>query len=293
MIKRAFFHAIKGKIWTYLILGGVGGPLALALFGKNFLCLSITKSVMLAIAFLAAIFVLRFLYYLAVEVIIYVHNSYVDSIWGKAIADLKDAYAQVHYLRKQDEITDEAFMKTLISFCNILKTIFDRKTKGNCCVSIKVPVGQFDSMEAWVLGNLCRDEQHHERDTKKYAETKHTVLGNTPYTFILNNLLNVKQKPLPYYINNDIETTKDYMNTSRDLHPEAQRYKSELVHAIVPILGNHEYRHDLLGFLCIDCDKKDVFDIQRYDIPMVQGIVDGIYDIIKSKTSKPKTKEKL
>lgn len=290
MIKRVFFRTIRGKIWAYFILGGVGAPIALALVGKNFLGLNIVCSVLLAVAFLAALFIFRFLYFALIEIIVYIHNTYVDSIWGEAIVDLKKGYAQVHYLRKQGEISDEDFMKTLISFCNILKTIFDRKTKGNCCVSIKVPVGQFDSIEAWSLGNLCRDEFHHERDTQQYAETKHTVIGNTPYTVILNSLLNVKSRPLPFYVNNDIEGTKDYMNTSRELHQEAQRYKSELVHAIVPILGDHEYRHELLGFLCVDCDKKDAFDIQRYDIPMVEGIVDGIYDIIKSKTSKPKTK---
>lgn len=34
------------------------------------------------------------------------------------------------------------------------------------------------------------------------------------------------------------------------------------------------------GFICIDCNMKDKFDETRYDIPMVEGIADGIYDII-------------
>lgn len=289
MAKRAFFRAIHSKIWAYFLFGGIGGPLALAQFGKNFFELSIEDSALLAMKILVGIFIFRFLYYLSVEVIIYIHNSYVDSIWGKAIVDLKEAYAQVHYLRKQGTISDEAFMKTLISFCNILKVIFDRKTKGNCCVSIKVPVGYFDSIEAWNLSNLCRDSSHQDRDTKQYENTKHTVIGNTPYTVIVNSLLNEKQKPQAYYINNDIDGTKGYMNTSRGLHQEPQRYKSELVHAIVPILGEHVYRHELLGFLCVDCDKTDAFDTQRYDVPMVEGIVDGIYDIINEKIKKPKT----
>lgn len=288
MIKRVFFHTIRGKIWTYFILGSVGAPIALALVGKNFLGLDIVCSVLLAVAFLSALFILRFLYFALIEIIVYIHNSYVDSIWGETIVDLKDAYAKIHYLRKQGAFSDEDFMETLVSFCNILKAIFDRKTKANCCVSIKVPVGQFDSLETWNLRNLCRDDSHQGRDTKQYEETKHTVIGNTPYTVIVNNLLNLKTNKYPFYVNNDIENTKDYMNTSRCLHQEHQRYKSELVHAIVPILGNHEYSHELLGFLCVDCDKKNAFDTQRYDIPMVEGIVDGIYDLIKEKTKKPK-----
>ena len=289
MIKRVFIHTIRGKIWTYFFLGSAGAPIALALIGRNFLGLNIVYSVLLAVVFLAALFIFRFLYYLSIEVILFIHNSYVDSIWGKAIVDLKDAYAQVHYLRKQGTISDEEFVKTLISFCNIVKVVFDRKTKGNCCVSIKVPVGYFETIETWNLSNLCRDSFHQERDTKQYENTKHTVIGNTPYTVIVNSLLNDKQKPQAYYINNDIDGTKSYMNTSRGLHQEAQRYKSELVHAIVPILGEHFYRHELLGFLCVDCDKVEAFDTQRYDIPMVEGIVDGIYDIINDKIKKPKT----
>lgn len=288
MIKRAFFKTIHGKIWGYFFLGGFGSLIALALIGKNFFQLSITCSVLLGIIIIIGIFILRYLYYFGIEIISFIHNTYVDSIWGKAIVDLKDAYAKVHYLRKQGEFSDEAFMETLVSFCNILKDIFDRKTKGCCSVSIKVPAGQFDSIETWNLANLCRDDSHHDRDTIQYGETKHTVIGNTPYTVIVNSLLNMKQRPIPYYINNDIENTKDYMNTSRELHQETQRYQSELVYAIIPIIGEHEYKHELLGFLCVDCDKKNAFDIQRYDVPMIEGVVDGIYDIIKEKMKKSK-----
>ena len=36
----------------------------------------------------------------------------------------------------------------------------------------------------------------------------------------------------------------------------------------------------MCGFLCVDCDKKNAFDERGYDVPMVEGVVDGIYDII-------------
>lgn len=284
MLKRAFVNTLNSKLWTYLLLGGIGCPFALMQIGKTYFHMTVIQSLIASVILLSAFFFLRYIYFLLVEVIIFIHNTYVDSIWGKAIVDLKNAYSRIHYLRKQDKITDEEFMTTLVTFCNILKTIFDRKTKGNCCVSIKVPVGHFESLETWCLSNLCRDESHRNRDTEQYAETNHTVIGNTPYSVIVNNLLSSKQKVQPYYCNNDIEATKDYMNTSRNLHQKAQRYKSELVYAIVPIMGDHEYSHELLGFLCIDCDKRDAFDLTRYDIPMVEGIVDGIYDIIKTRT---------
>lgn len=31
--------------------------------------------------------------------------------------------------------------------------------------------------------------------------------------------------------------------------------------------------------ICIDCNESNKFDENRYDIPMVQGVADGIYDL--------------
>lgn len=289
MLKRAFNRTIHCKLVSFFITGSFGSSVAFFLFGKNLWNLDEIRSVLLALGVLAILYIVRFVYFLFIEVIVFIHNAYVDSIWGDAIIDLKNAYAQIHFLRKKDKISDEEFMSTLVSFCNILKVIFDRKTKGNCCVSIKVPAGQFDSIETWNLANLCRDDKHQDRDTTRYCNTKHTVLGNTPYTIIVDNLLSNNPKMPAYYINNDIENTRDYRNTSRNLHSENLKYYSELVHAIIPILGDHEYQHELLGFLCVDCDKKNAFDVSRYDVPMVEGIVDGIYDIILMRTKPQNT----
>lgn len=284
LLVTAFRNTFSRNIKNFLF-GSLGSTLSIFTVWVTFFRLPHLCSVIMGFGLIVVLFLLRWFYYISKGIIRYIHNTYVDSIWGKAIVDLKDAYAMVHCLRKKTEITDEEFLTTLVSFCNILKKIFDRKTKGDCCVSIKVPVGRFETIEAWNLENLCRDESHRQRDTQEYERTKHTVIGNTPYTVICNNLLSSKSNPVPYYINNDIENTKDYMNTSRNLHQESQRYKSELVYAIVPIMGEHEYRHELLGFLCIDCNKKNAFDTSRYDVPMVEGIVDGIYDIILNRTT--------
>lgn len=288
MIKKAFYKATHGKIWGFLI-GSFGAALAFFMMGKTLLHLEMTESILLGLGILVGIFILRFFYFFFIEVVIFIHNSYVDSIWGEAIIELKNAYAIMHYLRKLDHINNEDFMNSLCAFCDILKGIFDRKTKADCCVSIKVPSGQFSSIESWVLTNLCRDTSHKNRDTNDYEKTKHTVIGNTPYSVIVSKLLDQKHKEKAFYLNNDIQGTKDYRNTSRDLYQNGLPYQSELVYAIIPAKTDDNLRHELLGFLCIDCNKKDAFDENRYDLPMVEGIVDGIYDIIllRNKTTKP------
>lgn len=283
-LKNTFSRNIRN-----FLFGSFGSCIAIITCGRTILDLSIWDSILWGIISIILLFFIRFLYYVSKDFVRYIHIIYVDSIWGNAIVDLKDAYSVMHHLRKQEEILDEDFMNALITMCEKVKMIFDRKTKGNCCVSIKVPAGVFTSLQTWELCNLCRDSEHTNRDTKDYEKTKHTVIGNTPYIVIVNKLLNTKQEVKPYYMNNDIEKSKDYMNSSSQLYKNGLPYKSELVYAIVPIIKDEAHRYDLAGFLCIDCDKKNVFDDKRYDIPMVEGIVDGIYDIIEKRNKQKLT----
>lgn len=287
MIKKAFLKALRSNLWRFLA-GDIGTALAFFLVGKNYLSYDYIESFLFGIIVFIAIFFVRFLYFFLIEVVVYIHNTYVDSIWGKAIVELKDAYAIMHYLRKQETIDDVIFMNSMCAFCDILKGIFDRKTKADCCVSIKVPSGQFSSIEAWELTNLCRDASHRNRDTNDYERTKHTVIGNTPFSVIVSKLLGIKHEEKAFYLNNDIPGTKDYRNTSVDVYQKGLPYQSELVYAIIPIKSDDKHRYELVGFLCIDCNKKGAFDENRYDLPMVEGIVDGIYDIIllRNKTIK-------
>lgn len=142
-----------------------------------------------------------------------------------------------------------------------------------------MPIADSDQLETLIMRNLCRDISHPNRDTQQYSDIEHTIIGNTPYVKIVNKLLRGGHRHLAY-VNNDIEHTRDYENTSKPCHPNgAFPYKSELVYPIVPIRGEDNMTPKMLGFICIDCDKPNKFDEDRYDIPMVQGVVDGIYDL--------------
>ena len=269
---------IKWPFWKW-IFGGVGSIVAILSIGKNFFELSVKTSLLFGVGIIVIIWILRSLYLIVVTLMSYVHNMYVDSIWGFAIIELKDAYSEIHFLRKKEEISDIEFMKTMILFCDTLKRIFDRKTKSNCCVSIKVPVSLGTSLETLALKNLCRDSFHKTRDTEQYKSISHTIIGNTAYTKIVNKLLRGNQKHLAY-INNDIHHSLEYENTSKECYENGiLPYKSELVFPIVPIKGNENERRNLMGFICIDCNAPNKFDEKRYDIPMIEGIADGIFDI--------------
>ena len=276
MFKSALKQTIKYSFWKFF-LGSISTILGMFLIGKNFLAMEVQKSILFGVAIFIGIFTIRFIYFLGRNIIIYIHNVYVDSIWGQAIIDLKTAYSHIHYIRNKDEFTDEEFVESMIVFCNTLKGIFDRKTKSNCCVSIKVATTEDDRLETLEVRNLCRDTEHGNRDTTAYAAIQHTIIGNTPYRVIVNKLLKGNQKHLAY-INNCINNAPDYDNTSRECYKDGiLPYKSELVYPIVPIKGDNMRK--LKGFICIDCNQENKFDEDRYDIPMVQGIADGIYDL--------------
>lgn len=276
---------VKWHFWKY-IFGGVGSVVAILLLGKNFFEFPALDSIYFGVALIIAIWLVRFLYLLIENLIIFIHNTYVDSVWGFAIIELKNAYAEIHLLRKKDEISAEDFIKTMMIFCDTLKQIFDKKTKSNCCVSIKVPIALGASLETLELKNLCRDSFHKTRDTDQYNSIRHTIIGNTAYTKIVNKILRGNQKHLAY-INNDIQNSIEYENTSKECHPNGVLpYKSELVFPIVPIKGNDNIRRNLMGFICVDCDAPHKFDEKRYDIPMIEGIADGIFDIFVKRNNR-------
>ncbi|WP_315548022.1 hypothetical protein [Prevotella koreensis] len=275
---------INWKPWKYLISADFLGFFVLFL-GKDLFALSPKCSVILGIVIILSIWLIRFLYLCFIYLIKLWHNIYVDSIWGYAIVELKNAYSEIHFLRKQEDISDEKFIGVMILFCDTLKKIFDKKTNANCCVSIKVPISIGEKLESLELRNLCRDSSHGDRDTELYRKTKHRIIGNTAFSTIVNNILKENQKQLAY-VNNNIPNSSNYQNTSIECYNNRELpYSSELVYPIVPIRGNDKNQKDLKGFICIDCDKPNKFDEHRYDIPMVQGIADGIYDIFAKRNN--------
>jgi hypothetical protein len=286
MLKEILIKSVKWKVWTWCV-PSLGGLVLILMFGSNYFNLDIKTSILLGVISLITLWLFRFLYLLCEALIKYCHNTFIDSIWGDAIVELKNAYSEIHSLRKQEDISDTEFITVMVKLCDTLKKIFDKKTKANCCVSIKVPISSGDNLETLELYNLCRDSSHKSksRDTEVYKQIKHSIIGNTAYSIIVNKILRGNQKHLAY-VNNNIAESSDYENTSKEAYQDGIfPYNSELVYPIVPIKGNETNHRALKGFICIDCNKSNKFDENRYDIPLVQGVADGIYDIFTKRNN--------
>ena len=124
---------------------------------------------------------------------------------------------------------------------------------------------------------MCRDDKNTNRDTDEYNKTDHTVVGNTPYQHVVHQLIRRSIKLA--YVNNNIPDTKDYLNTSKIKEDTVLPYKSEIVFPIMPLKRNNE-NPEMCGFLCVDCDKIEKFDEKRYDIAILESIIDNLYELL-------------
>jgi hypothetical protein len=240
--------------------------------------LTILQSILVSIAVIVAIFAYRYIYY-KIE---YYNSTVRENIYGEAIIILKDAFSQIHLLRNQ-EMTNENFMTAMQAMCDNLKKIFDKKTKSDCAVSIKVPVNTERMHSQSRILNICRDKESVHRQTQAYMSKVHSVFNNTCFNVIIDNLQYNERDW--YYINNNIPRSIDYANTSKTTYKaQILPYKSELVVPIIPQIWSDGEDVQALGFLCVDSDKTHSFD-NRYDLGILEGVAEGIYDIIKLRNS--------
>jgi len=282
ILVNSYRKSIKGTIYKFL-MGSLPAFVCLLLLGKTFLETSILNSVLIGLGILSIIALIRFFYFIFQETIAFLKFKYTESVYGDALILLKDSFAKAHHYRKTPGHQDPEFMDSLINFCDNLKKVFDNITKGNCSVSVKVPIQMENVDEKASMQNLARDPKNRlKRDTTEYQNTNHTIIGNTAFHKTLNNVL--KNNSLKYYLNNCISETADYENTSKDSNADGIiHYESELVYPIIPIVNDDETTVDCKGFLCVDCDRKNAFD-DKYSVAIIEGVADGLYDLFNERS---------
>jgi hypothetical protein len=277
------------KWWKFLLTGSIGSLLGVLQFGKNFFQWELNRSIIFAVASIVAIYLFRVFLVFIVQSLKYFHEVYRNSNYGEAILLMKDSFATFHLYRKTPGHQDEAFMASMVLLCNNLKLAYDKITNSECSVSIKVPLSDSKIDEKAILSNLTRDTPHSKkdtslnRDTDKYCKTKHTLIGNTAFSHSFNKVIkNQKEK---HYINNNVNNCENYENTSKECHENGiLPYNSELVYPIVPLVGTDSTNFDCHGFICIDSNKENAFKT-IYDIGIVAGVADGIYDIMADRNN--------
>lgn len=234
--------------------------------------------------------------------------------YGNSIRDLYLCFSEINYFfftKKENfdlKTTEEQIsnIKALLEMCcNTLSKIYTEKTGSVCSVSIKIienPEKNYESK----LYNIERSDNARQRDENENSRKfeHHTVVNNTCFLEIYDNYFRKEDDSL-FYTNPNLATDTNYKTTSveakianyskkdkkniiRKLKNSKERehvwrntlemeYDSEIV---VPLLlAKNPTRFVLLGFLCVDSKKSDVFD-EDVDVPLLKGVADGIYELL-------------
>ncbi|MBK6667893.1 MAG: hypothetical protein IPG48_17555 [Saprospiraceae bacterium] len=246
-----------------------------------------------------------YIYYLIKALIIESWRRWIlikrESVYGNAIVLLSQAYSKIH-INYGKHLSEGETKLILQEICNKIKEIFDYKTQSKTSVSIKV-VTEFKEGDQGInhkstVANLARDKDSITRDTPNYGAIKHTIAKNTCYSHIITNFFSGNRQDKLYFLKNDLPGEDGYDNSSFELFPtfteEIRKdkkkrrdlwplsYRSELVIPISHIETTENDNLAILGFICIDCrlEGKPVFN-EEYDMPMIKGVCDGLYEFIK------------
>lgn len=304
---KEFFKSLKSiRVW---LIGSCGALYAtkdklFKDFNETFPSFLPGQPILKGFLFILGFLLLLFLYHLFKQFFIQSWRKYIlimrESVYGNAIILLSQGYSKIHKNRNREMTIEE--VKTILSdFCDKIRDIYEFKTKAKCSVSIKTIVDlkienngiNFDTR----VVNLIRDSKCTKRYSKEYDEIEHNIANNTCYERIISKFFSNKYDEM-FFLSNDIPSILDYDNSSFQLFPEYTvemrenektrrekfplKYKSELVVSVTPLIKDTKTTYPILGFLCIDCEleKQEVF-YSKYDVPLLQGVSDGLYDFIK------------
>lgn len=313
ILKRALLDSVKWNIKWYL--GSFSSSIAIFFFLHTIFDFELIRSGRYGAAIIFLSFLFRTIYQLLIEV----DKLEVDvkegkqeiqrlkttrerlkqlkavHFYGDAIIILQNIFSNVHFLRKKKAQDKKELVKVLVIMCNGLKELFYIRYKYKYSVCIKVLSNQIDKKKVTqqaVIETLCRDkESYHSRSVPN--SISHNILDNTCFVEVLNNIDNSKKA---HFLSNDIPANEYYNNSSFQIYGELPSdcytkedrekywtlpYKSEIVVPITPLIidQNADRKSQFLGYLCIDCDHVNAFHY-KYDVEMLKGVADGIYDIL-------------
>jgi hypothetical protein len=231
--------------------------------------------------------------------------------YAETLSLLNDGFAEIHkQFRFEDlkhdglsnsnisvnlpHLTKNTAQSILTSLCTKLSTTFKTITGYNCPVCIKIYKGNKVSSKNknLLVYTLVRDS---ESSSKRSAsdinqDIKHLINENTDFSYIFRNYKKPNGK---IFFCNDLVKIENYKNTSfkaygnpptleyeKRLQKWTLPYKSTIV---VPILPNHPLDHincPILAYLCVDCEKRDIF-AKEFDVDLMCGVADGLYNLMK------------
>ncbi|MCX6376780.1 MAG: hypothetical protein NTU88_12240 [Armatimonadetes bacterium] len=168
------------------------------------------------------------------------------------MASLGDVHQVAHSFRDKlievvhDQSVDEAFF---VGELDLVKSIFDRMTGGNCAACIKVFIESEDDEPT--LKTLCRDTRSQADRGLMDMSLEFKVSKNTAFNVIMNG-------GKRWFASNDLTEEGNYLNDT----PHFEKHYTSAI--VVPIRSkwDNNYYHD--GFLAVDSLQPGVFDTDNH-----------------------------
>jgi hypothetical protein len=214
--------------------------------------------------------------------------------YAEAYGAINIGFSHLHRLRRIENLTIPLILPELEKLCDEVSNAFNKIYDSNVGVCIKFIVNDNGRPRC---ETLVRDSNSNARSRKSGSQdtTKHWIDANSDFEFIYNNF-NDENVETSYYLEQHLPNCHDYKNTRIKtgwkppkifLFPEkfARKwnwplpYKSTLIVPIVPLIANDQSQETIRGFLCVDSPNEGVFN-KYYDVDIMKGIADGIYNQI-------------
>lgn len=229
----------------------------------------------------------------------FIQNAYLKIIWrrkkryAKAFSLINVGFAELHELERIKDPNADRKIHTLEKMLDSIVQTFQQITSHECSACIKV-MTQEDSGKRPEVVTISRDSaSKHKRPTHPKDEISHYVDMNTDFSVICEEIADPLKR---YFFCNNLPWFDGYLNTRFSSKREIPfrnypllgfimklstwplQYRSTIV---VPILPGYFQTNSpqLAGFLCVDSKSLYAFD-KAYDIHILQGISDGMYNVI-------------
>ncbi len=268
------------KDYFYSFIGLVASIITLILFVDRF-SPALSQDGRIAVYFIGSMFVWFFL-----------ENLYLKVKWGRerryaqTLDVIAEGFGEIHQLYRKEASIDETIV-ACGRLCDCVAEAFTLVTGSKCNTSVKVLTDDKDENGNTRTKAITFSRNRDRTRNPKRNPVRHWIDKNTDFLTILEKIDTPKGE---YFFSNSLVFRFGYQNTSFDVYDEPPDenlffrywrwplpYKSTIVVPICP--SGEPSSTNLVGFFCVDSPKIGAFK-KDFDVSLLQGIADGIFNII-------------
>ena len=221
--------------------------------------------------------------------------------YADIFSTLNYAFSELHNSLRIKANTKEVHVLGFKNFCTKLSQAFEHITQEKCHVCIKLVIKKnkkgSEKISNFIARTLVRDSLHTHRETIDLRkDIEHGLNDNTDFKFIFENIRTEKGR---CFFSNNLATIEHYTNTSFLKEGESKSYFApntsaqekeakwplpyiSVINAPICLgISNQKTDSILIGFLSVDCAKKDIF-IEGIDTEIVAGCADGLFNALRN-----------